>query len=686
MRAPSLRTYSALSLVLLTVACGAEPPPEPSVAPPTTASPPVARPSVAPATAPAAAPALTRDAFNRAAFALGQPLFWERDANGNGEPDEAEVKSTLFAMPGATDSPLAARIDRVKAYARKPADDASKGGREARIRAENEQIRPVLVRSDLRALPAAERAMVKHLFEATLAVDRLHARQRGLLALMPQVAKADDESRALFYRNWGPRCAAPTTENDPTCTALPGVERVRVDVYPDKMQDDPKFCAALEKRPDAKKLLEPFTVVRDVGGKLTAVPYAAATTTMPDGSVTKYADDANAAASALEAAAKDLEGTTEKALAQYMKAAATAFRTNRWFDADDAWAKMGGAHSKYYLRIAPDETYWEPCAEKAGFHVSFARVSEASLAWQAKLEPVKQSMEEALAQTVPSDYRARKVTFHLPEFIDVVWNGGDSRDSIGATVGQSLPNWGPIPAKGRGRTVAMANLYTDEDSLASRKRAAESLLCASAMPYYPEGKEPGLVATILHEATHNLGPSQEYRFKGKTDAEWFGGGLASTMEELKAQTGALFFLDLLKSRGVVDEKLERTAALDSIIWAFGHISRGMTTPTGERKPYSQLAAIQVGFLMDEGAVTFADGERAANGRDAGCFAVDWTKFTPAAHKLMATVAKLKATGDKKGAEALAGRHVDAARKHDVIRERMLCEPRPSFLYALDLDP
>ena len=40
---------------------------------------------------------------------------------------------------------------------------------------------------------------------------------------------------------------------------------------------------------------------------------------------------------------------------------------------------------------------------------------------------------------------------------------------------------------------------------------------------------------MLHEAAHNLGPAHEYKVKGKTDDQVFGGPLASTLEELKAQ-------------------------------------------------------------------------------------------------------------------------------------------------------
>ena len=169
------------------------------------------------------------------------------------------------------------------------------------------------------------------------------------------------------------------------------------------------------------------------------------------------------------------------------------------------------------------------------------------------------------------------MTFHLPDFIDIIVNAGDDRDPIGATIGQSLPNWGPVANEGRGRTVAMVNINTDPDSRVARKAQAESVLDAASAKLYPDSTEPGLLSTILHEATHNLGPAHEYKVNGKVDDEAFGGPIASMMEELKAQTGALFLLDFLRARSIISDEMAQQSFADSIVWAFGHISQGMYT-------------------------------------------------------------------------------------------------------------
>jgi len=346
---------------------------------------------------------------------------------------------------------------------------------------------------------------------------------------------------------------------------------------------------------------------------------------------------------------------------------------------------MNAENSKWYVRAAPDEVYWEPCSRKAGFHLTFARINQGSLEWQKKLVPVQQEMEAAVAAQAGAPYKARKVSFHLPDFIDIVFNAGDDRNPLGATIGQSLPNWGPVANEGRGRTVAMSNLYTDPDSRAARKSQAESILDAASLASYAASAEPGLLSTILHEATHNLGPHSEYAVKGKTAGEIFGGPIASVLEELKAQTGALFLIDFLHQKKLIDDAMAAQTYLDSITWALGHVSEGMYTGTGQRKTYAQLAAIQVGFLMDKGALTWDDNAAAANGTDKGAFTIHPDKLVAAINEMMKLVAGIKARGDKAAAEALLAKYVDGpAVPQKVIAERYLRFPKASFVYDIEL--
>lgn len=78
-------------------------------------------------------------------------------------------------------------------------------------------------------------------------------------------------------------------------------------------------------------------------------------------------------------------------------------------------------------------------------------------------------MEKALAALAGAPTRPARGQLQAPGFVDIAVNAGDSRPAFGATIGQSLPNFGPVANEGRGRTVAMTNFYTDPDSLAATR-------------------------------------------------------------------------------------------------------------------------------------------------------------------------------------------------------------------------
>ena len=156
------------------------------------------------------------------------------------------------------------------------------------------------------------------------------------------------------------------------------------------------------------------------------------------------------------------------------------------------------------------------------------------------------------------------------------------------------------------------------------------------------------------------------------------------MEELKAQSGALYYVEFLRKKGVLSDDEAKKGYLDSMVWALNHISRGMYTGAGKRKPYSQLAAIQVGFLMDQGALTWDPNATAANGKDQGAYRIDFAKFPAAVDKLMVTVGGFKAKADRPGAEAFSKKYVDGTVvPQKTIADRSLKFPQPNFVYSID---
>ena len=619
---------------------------------------------------------LTRLRFNQLALRLNLPVFWERDRNNDGEIDPEEVRSLLFypeAEPLVSDDAFTPAFEAARAAieqaAAEPIPDET---RLQLIRQELESTAPTLVYSDLRSLPEDHLAFFDHMIRVADRIDQLYARQVGATHLADMVADDEPESQSLFRRNWGARCLGATTENEPECSAVEGELDQPVDVYPASLQEQGGFCETLEAREDSETLLTPFTVVREREGELVAVPYTEA-----------YSEQMQAIAAELRAAADALEDSEEEALRSYLRAAAQAFTDNDWEPADEAWAAMNAHNSRWYLRVGPDEVYWDPCSQKAGFHLTLALINRASLAWQDRLTPLRSDMEQALASLTEA-YSPREVAFHLPDFIDIVINAGDDRNAFGATIGQSLPNWGAVADEGRGRTVVMSNLYTDTDSVERSRQRAATMLTAESMEMFTPEPDAGLVNTILHEASHNLGPSHDYEVEGRTDTEIFGGALATVLEELKAQTGGLYLLTLLHERGVLDERQLNQAYFDAITWALGHISRGMYTAGDQRKPYSQLAAIQVGFFMGQEALRYDPAAVAANGTDRGAFTIDFDALPAAIERLMTEVMEIKAEGQVDQANELVARYVDGdVVPQEIIAERSQRFPRATLVYSVD---
>jgi len=613
--------------------------------------------------------AIARADFNRLAVQLNLPVYWIADANNDKTLDPNELSTLLFYPTSGSPPSLDDAYTQITGAA---AATEQLDARRKLVRQDLESGRPSLVLTDLSSASADDKAFVKQMLVVADLIDKLYETMTGSAAVATQVAP-DPESQSLFRRNRGASCAGPVSGKDPACSAIAGAPKVPYDIYPASLQDKDTFCKDLEARKDGEKLLGHFDVVRGTGDKLEAVPYTKA-----------YPEQVAAVADALSAAAKLVKDPKEQALVAYLEAAAASFRSNDWIPADEAWSKMSVDNSSWYVRVAPDEVYWEPCSAKAGFHLGFAKINQGSRAWQGKLVPVQQEMEDLIAKTVGAPYKSRKVSFHLPDFIDIIVNAGDDRHAIGATIGQSLPNWGPVANEGRGRTVAMVNINTDPDGLAARKSQMASLFDGESAKLYPDSTEPGLLSTILHEATHNLGPAHEYKVAGKVDDAIFTGPVASVMEELKAQSGAWFLVEFLRSKGLIDDAFARQTYADMVVWAFGHIYQGMYTGDGQRKTYGNVAAIQIGYLLDKGALTWDANAAAANGTDKGAFTLHADKLVAAATGMMTEFGGIKSRGDRKGADALLARYVDSegVLPHKLISERMLRQPKPSYVFGV----
>ena len=159
------------------------------------------------------------------------------------------------------------------------------------------------------------------------------------------------------------------------------------------------------------------------------------------------------------------------------------------------------------------------------------------------------------------------------------------------------------------------------------------------------------------------------------------------------------------AKNQIDKDMAKRAHIKDIFWGFGHVSRGMYNGEGHPQSYSQLAAMQIGYFIEKGAMSWKAGESAANGKDKGCFEVDLDKLPAAIKSFGQQVAGIKGRGDKAGGEKLVRDYVDVSGDkdkkdagapapdrvqlktvQDTITERMLRAPKASFVYSIRLEP
>ena len=626
-----------------------------------------------------------RSAFNRRAVELNQPLFWRGDTNGNGalDPEELVVTWTYTPLDRAElvngENEFTPRFRAI--YERMlrlddtdPLGPAEKKRRDA-VRVELSQRRPSLIESDFSTATDAEKVLVTHLLDAAVAIERLYARQQGTAGLQAKIPPDDAASAAMFFRNQGPFCKAARMEKDPECRAVPDSIRPVFGIYPGEIQKDKSFCALLKKQKNAARLTDHFGIVvrGDAQNAFLPMKYSEA-----------YRDDMETVARELEAAASQLE-PDEAALKTYLNAAAKAFRDDDWEQADEAWVATSNGHSKYYVRVAPDEVVFEPCAWKAGFALTLGRINEASLEWRRRIEPIKQQLEDEFARLAGKPYRPRQVRFSLPDFVDLVLTAGDTRPAFGANAGQSLPNWGPVAERG-GRTMVVSNLRGDPDGRKAWMERMASLLCRGTMGSVSTDPRFDIIGTVLHEAAHNLGPTREYKIRGRVDQAVFGGPLALMLEELKADTAAFYFPSELVRRTLITQRDAELAQTWAVGWAFATVAQGMFDAEGRPNTYGHLSSIELGSLQRAGALEWKDAEIAGNAADRGCFELHWDKWSAAVADLTTRVLRIKSRGDRLGAERLKKEWVDDdndwKRLRQVIAERWLRVPSGTFVYSV----
>jgi len=173
-----------------------------------------------------------------------------------------------------------------------------------------------------------------------------------------------------------------------------------------------------------------------------------------------------------------------------------------------------------------------------------------------------------------------------------------------------------------------------------------------------------LLATILHEICHGLGPAFSRTPAGKKDIREAIGPAFSGLEESKADVVGMFALHWLVEHGALPkEKLEEYYAS-----YLAGIFRTVRFGTGEAHGRAEMQ--EFNYLSERGAIL-----RDASGR----YAVDYAKMPGALADLAKELLEIEATGDRDRAEKWFA-------KYDTMPDNLKSALKSASDVPVDIDP
>jgi hypothetical protein len=550
---------------------------------------------------------------------------------------------------------------------------------------------PLTIESDFRSenYTDSDRCFVKKFAEASLLIEDLYQTQRGTFRYKRNIPGNDTNSILLYERNQGVWCETEGLRLDPFCNADPSFPERKSDAYPADLKHDSDMCKSLRSEPNGTELISPFAVVRknENGEGFIAIPF---------NNNKIYGHLMKKVASKLDDAAGCYSAQDEEKLQVYLRAAASGFRNNRWDEADIAWYNVNAGTSRWFVRIAPDETDYDICGEKAGFQAILATYSRKMSFWQEKLEPVMQKMEGELASLIAhTPYRERTIKIRIPEFIEIMINAGDSRKNLSGWSGKMLPNWGRLVDEGKTRAVLQVNLDDDKSIVEENRQRAGFLFSNNLMANYDLAQACGSLSIVLHALSHNIGPQMSYRVggaDGKDSRQIFGGRVATILEELKAKLLEIWLSQYLVENGIITHDQMTGEYINSLEYMYKAIA---TNSPSEN--HRDLSIIVMNEFLKSGAVRQSDDSSDRN--ISWELDADFNLFHESAEKLLNKVLELKVLGgdwvlnsnfqrfiDPQGATRFITENTrDNSLKHDLIREmkkRFATIPLESFAYSV----
>ena len=482
---------------------------------------------------------------------------------------------------------------------------------------------PAPITSDTTRLSPGNREALRLVIEAARVMDTLYRRQvwsgnEALLKKLEEDTTPEGKTRlAYFHINQSPW--SQLDHNEPFINGVPNPRPPMANYYPGDMTKE-EFQSWLSRLPEAEQQQATgfFTVIRrNADSSLKIVPYNV-----------EYAAELGRAAGLLRSAAA---ATDNASLKTYLLKRADAFLSNDYYDSDVAWMDLD---SPIDVTIGPYEVYMDDLFNyKAAFEAFITLRNDEESAKLAKFSGLLQDIENNLP--IDPKYRNPKLGALAPiRVVDEVMTGGESRAGV-QTAAFNLPNDERVTAEKGSKRVMLKNVQ--------EAKFSKILTPIAAIVLDPSQKdslsfEPFFTHILAHELMHGLGPHTIMADGKKTTVRQAMKELSSAFEEAKADISALWALQYLMDKGVIDRSAEHQMYITYLAGVFRSVRFGI------KEAHGRGMAFQFNYLADAGGFVYDE--------KSGTFKVDMNKIKPAVRDLTALIMTVQAEGNYARAKEL----------------------------------
>src|SRR6266480_5459578 len=363
------------------------------------------------------------------------------------------------------------------------------------------------------------------------------------------------------------------------------------------------------------EIYSPTTLVRWHGDQLEGLPYHIA-----------YRSFLEPAARNLREAAKL---SADPAFANFLRLRADALLSDDYFKSDLAWLDL--KDPKFDIIFAPYETYEDGLlGVKASYGAAVLIRNPQESQKLAMFQKYVADIQDALP-LAPEDRPSKRGLETPMEVMDAPYRAGDLRHGYQA-VADNLPNDPRVHEQKGSKKIFFKNFMDARVNFVILPVAKRLLRPEQVSKVSGDGY---LLATILHEMAHGLGPAFARPAAGKTDIREALGPAFGGLEEAKADVVGMFGLKWLVDHDVLPKKkLEEYYA--SYV---GGIFR--TVRFGAAEAHSQAELMEFNYLSERGAI-----QRESSGR----YSIDYARMPQTLADLAKELLEIEATGNRERAE------------------------------------